>query len=109
MAILLIASAILASGPPAQPQSLNPRTAAALNRCETALARRGYPDVQSPTIALAGRSGHNYTYRGRFSMMLRPAPGGPGEVTPHHIQLASYGFTCVLRGSHVRRLTIRQQ
>src|SRR6476659_3067366 len=98
MAILLIASAILASGPPAQPQSLNPRTAAALDRCETALARRGYADIQSPTISLASRSGRTYTYRGRFNVMLRPTPGGAGEVTPHHIQLASYGFTCVLRG-----------
>lgn len=109
MAILLIASAILASGPAAPPQSLSPRTAAALDRCETALARRGYSDIQSPSIALAARSGRNYTYRGRFNMQLRPTPGGPGEVTPHHIQLASYGFSCTLRGSHVRRLTIRQQ
>jgi hypothetical protein len=109
MAMLLIASAILAYGPAAAPPAPGMRNAVALQRCERALARRGYASIQSPTIRLATRSGRSFIYRGEFNMLLRPVPGGPGEVTPMHIQRGSYGFTCVVRGSRVRRLSVREE
>jgi hypothetical protein len=76
-------------------------------QCDRALAKRSYPNRSSPAITSVVRSGRTSTVRGTFTAELRPAAGLPGELTPAHIQLLTYGFTCVVRGQTVRKLVVR--